>query len=109
MPVLGRISFNPLTSFLERLPGFIRRAVLGCGLHEVVHFLSNSHCMSKPFLCESDTTEDSVHIMEQVWDALLSNTLVQVKEENIKQDSILSAINRTYSKVASGHITSAQT
>ncbi len=52
MPVLGRISFNPLTSFLERLPGFIRRAVLGCGLHEVVRFLSNSHCMSKPFLCE---------------------------------------------------------
>ena len=47
--------------------------------------------------------------MEQEWDALLSNTLVQVKEENIKQDSILSSINRTYSEVASGHITSAQT
>ena len=64
--------------------------------------------MSKPFLCESDITEDSVRIMEQAWDALLSNTLVQVKEENIKQDSILSAINRTYIEVASGHITSAQ-
>ena len=46
--------------------------------------------------------------MEQAWDALLSNTLVQVKEENIKQDSILSAINCTYIKVASGHITSVQ-
>jgi hypothetical protein len=65
--------------------------------------------MSKPFLCESDTTEDSVRIMEQAWDALLSNTLVQVREENIKQDSILSAINHAYSEVASGHITSAQT
>ncbi len=83
--------------------------MLGCGLHEVIRFLSNSHCMSKPLLCESDTTEDSVHILEQAWDALLSNTLVEVKEENIKQDSILSAINCTYSEVASGHITSAQT
>ena len=84
---------------LDRFPGFIRRAILGCRLRQVVHFLSNSHCMSKLFLCESDTTEDSVHIMEQAWDALLSNTLVQVKEENIKQDSILPAINRTYSEL----------
>jgi len=54
-----------LTSLLECLPSFIRRAVLQCGVSKVTQFLSNSSCMTKPFLCESDTTEDSVRIMEQ--------------------------------------------
>jgi uncharacterized protein YsxB (DUF464 family) len=65
--------------------------------------------MLHPFLCESDTTEESVKILEQAWEALLSNTLRQVSDEDIKQDSIISAINHSYSEIASGHITSAQT
>ena len=60
-------------------------------------------------MCESDTTEESVKILEQAWEALLSNTLRQVSDEDIKQDSIISAINHSYSEIASGHTTSAQT
>ena len=98
-----------LTSLLECLPSFIQRAVLHCGVSEVTRFLSNSSCISKPFLCESDTTEDSVRIMEQAWEALLSNTLLPVKDADVKEDSIVSAINRSYSEISSGYITSAQT
>jgi hypothetical protein len=65
--------------------------------------------MSHSFLCESDTTEDSVQIMEQAWEALLCNTLRQVSDEDTNQDSIISAINHCYSEIASGYITSAQT
>ncbi len=64
--------------------------------------------MLHPFLCESDTTADSVQIIEQAWGALLSNTLRQVSDEDTKQDSIISAINHSCSEIASGHITSAQ-
>ena len=98
-----------LTSLLECLPSFIRRAVLHCGVSEVTRFLSNSSCMTKPFLCESDTTEDSVRIMEQAWEALLSNTLLSVKDGVVKEDSIVSAINHSYSEISSGYITSVQT
>ena len=37
-----------------------------------------------------------------------SNTLRQVRDEDTKQDSIVSAMNHSYSEIASGHITSAQ-
>jgi hypothetical protein len=78
-------------------------------MDEVIRFLSNSSCISKPFLCESDTTEDSVRIMEQAWEALLSNTLLKVTEADVKEDSLVSAINHSYSEISSGYITSAQT
>ena len=94
---------------LEHLPGFIRRAVLHCGVREVTRFLSSSSCILKPFLCKSDTTEDSVHIMEQAWEALLSNTLLPVKDGVVKEDSVVSAINHSYNEISSGYITSVQT
>ena len=47
--------------------------------------------------------------MEQAWEALLSTTLLQVKDADVKEDSIVSAINRSYSEISSGYITSAQT
>ena len=46
--------------------------------------------------------------MEQAWEALLSNTLLQVKDADVKEDSIVSAINRSYSEISSGYITSVQ-
>ena len=93
---------------LEWYPGFIRRAVLGCGLKDVVRFRSNTHCMSKPFLCESDTNNNSLAVMNQAWEALLCCTLRQVCDENYNPESIISAINWTYCETASGHITSTQ-
>ena len=47
--------------------------------------------------------------MEQAWEALLSNTLLPVKDADVKEDSIVSAINRSYSEISSGYIMSAQT
>ena len=70
--------------------------------------MSNAHCMSKPFLCESDTNENSLSLWNQAWDALLSCTLRQVTDEDINPNSVLSAINRSYCELMSGHITSAQ-
>ena len=64
--------------------------------------------MSKPFLCESDTNDNSLAVMNQAWEALLCCTLGQVSDENYNPESIISAINQTYCETASGHITSAQ-
>jgi hypothetical protein len=46
--------------------------------------------------------------MEQAWEALLSNTLLPVKDEDVKEDSIISAINRSYIEISSSYITSAR-
>lgn len=64
--------------------------------------------MSKPFLCESDTNDNSLAVMNQAWEALLCFTLRQVNDENYNPESIISAINGMYRETASGHITSAQ-
>ena len=64
--------------------------------------------MSKPFLCESDTDDNSLSVMNQAWEALLCCTLRQTSDENYNPESIISAINRTYCETTSGHITSAQ-
>jgi hypothetical protein len=64
--------------------------------------------MSKPFLCESDTDDNSLVVMNQAWEALLCCTLRQVSDENYNPESIISAINRMYCETASSHITSAK-
>ena len=95
-------------AFADWYPEFIKRAVVRCGLHEVTRFLSKSHCMLNPFLCECNTTESSVTWMNQAWNSRLSKTLRIVSDDNTDKDSILSVINWSYNETTTGPITSAQ-
>lgn len=60
-----------------------------CRIDEVLVFLSNSHCMPKPLLCENKITENNVEMMNQVWGSFLSCTLTPVIDKNNNPESMI--------------------
>lgn len=82
--------------------------MLGCELQDIFRILTNTKGIKNPFLCENNTSPVMVGLMEQVWDFLWKFTLKPGSDATRDEDSIISDINMTYSKMTSVFATSAQ-
>jgi hypothetical protein len=87
---------------------FIRRAIHNCDEEKILSILSSKKGELKSFLCKKNTSQAMVQMMDQAWESLLKCSLKPNPGNAQDVDSIVSAIDSTYSKTTSGFSTTAQ-